>query len=323
MSVKKLLLWEKWRPKSIEDVILLPRIKEQFKNGVTQHYIFHGHYGTGKTSLARILIGKYSKDTPFLELNCSIDTSIDVLRNQIDDFCKFTSIMDTNSDIKYVFLDEFERVSINFQDAFKAFIEKYNKNVRFIITTNHINKISDGIKSRIKQIDFNCQNPDEEKFLQQEIYKRIFNTILPAEGAEIPKEDLVNIIKKKFPDFRSIMVEVQGYIETGNLSAGTSNISNKVKLDLYKCLYDDLTYDQIYHFLMNNFGAEKIDVVFTLLGRPFLEWVFSEKKDDIPKLFETNYVISDYHSKLETSIDPIILGITVVGKIRDILKKPV
>ena len=60
MSIKKLLLWEKWRPKSIEDVILLPRIKEQFKNGVTQHYIFHGHYGTGKTSLARILIGKYS-----------------------------------------------------------------------------------------------------------------------------------------------------------------------------------------------------------------------------------------------------------------------
>lgn len=278
MSIKKLLLWEKWRPKSIEDVILLPRIKEQFKNGVTQHYIFHGHYGTGKTSLARILIGKYSKDTPFLELNCSIDTSIDVLRNQIDDFCKFTSIMDTNSDIKYVFLDEFERVSINFQDAFKAFIEKYNKNVRFIITTNHINKISDGIKSRIKQIDFNCQNPDEEKFLQQEIYKRILNTILPAEEAEIPKEDLVNIIKKKFPDFRSIMVEVQGYIETGALSNGSSTISNKVKLDLYKCLYDDLTYDQIYHFLMNNFGAEKIDTVFTLLGRPLLNGLLMRRK---------------------------------------------
>ena len=141
MSVNKLLLWEKYRPKNMEDVILLPRIREQFKDGVTQHYIFHGHYGTGKTSLARILIGKYSKETAFLELNCSFDTSIDVLRTQIDDFCKFSSIMDVNSDIKYVFLDEFERVSANFQDAFKAFIEKYNKNVRFIITTNHINKI--------------------------------------------------------------------------------------------------------------------------------------------------------------------------------------
>jgi len=217
MSVNKLLLWEKYRPKNMEDVILLPRIREQFKDGVTQHYIFHGHYGTGKTSLARILIGKYSKETAFLELNCSFDTSIDVLRTQIDDFCKFSSIMDVNSDVKYVFLDEFERVSANFQDAFKAFIEKYNKNVRFIITTNHINKISDGLKSRIKLVDFDVQGLEEEKFLKQEIYKKITNTILPNEGGEIPKEDLISIINKKFPDFRSVMVEVQGYLETGEI----------------------------------------------------------------------------------------------------------
>ena len=124
MSVNKLLLWEKWRPKTIDDIILLPRIRKELESGVNQHYIFHGHYGTGKTSLARILIGRYSKETPYLELNCSMDTSIDVLRTEIDNFCKFTPMMDTNSDIKYVFLDECERVSTNCQDAFKAFIEK-------------------------------------------------------------------------------------------------------------------------------------------------------------------------------------------------------
>ena len=191
MSVNKLLLWEKWRPKTIDDIILLPRIRKELESGVNQHYIFHGHYGTGKTSLARILIGRYSKETPYLELNCSMDTSIDVLRTEIDNFCKFTPMMDTNSDIKYVFLDEFERVSANFQDAFKAFIERYNRNVRFIITTNHINKISDGLKSRIKQIGFDCQGVEEEKYLKQEIYKKITNEILPKEESEIPKEDLV------------------------------------------------------------------------------------------------------------------------------------
>ena len=142
MSVKSLLLWEKWRPKTIEDIILLPRIRNHFENGVTQNFIFYGHFGTGKTSLARILIGKYTKDKPCLELNSSLYTSIDVLRSEIEDFCKFTPMMETDSDIKYIFLDEFERVSAQFQDAFKAFIEKYNKNVRFIITTNHLNKIS-------------------------------------------------------------------------------------------------------------------------------------------------------------------------------------
>ena len=323
MSVKKLLLWEKWRPKNMDEVILLPRIREQFKDGVTQHYIFHGHYGTGKTSLARILIGRYSKETPFIELNCSMDTSIDVLRTEIDNFCKFTPMMETNSDIKYVFLDEFERVSTNFQDAFKAFIEKYNRNVRFIITTNHINKISDGLKSRIKLIDFDCQGLEEEKYLKQEIFKKVNNVIVPSENREIPKEDLISIITKKFPDFRSVLVEVQGYLETGTLSSGSSNISNKVKLDLYKCLYDDLDYEKIYHFLMSNFGAEKIHSMLLLLGKPFVDWAFNEKREDISKLFETSYIITEYTPKLDSAIDPIILGMTVVGKFRDVLKNPV
>lgn len=323
MSVNKLLLWEKWRPKTIDDIILLPRIRKELENGVNQHYIFHGHYGTGKTSLARILIGRYSKETPYLELNCSMDTSIDVLRTEIDNFCKFTPMMETNSDIKYVFLDEFERVSGNFQDAFKAFIERYNKNVRFIITTNHINKISDGLKSRIKQIGFDCQNVEEEKYLKQEIYKKIINEVLPKEEAEIPKEDLINIITKKFPDFRSVLVEVQSYLETGSISDGTGNVSNKVKLELYNTLYEDLDFEKTYHFLMSNFGAEKIDVMIRLLGKPFIDWCITEKRESVNKLFETAYVIADYSSKLEGATDPLILGITIIGKFRDILKNPV
>ncbi len=319
MSVKSLLLWEKWRPKNIDEVILLPRIRKQFENGISQHCILYGHYGTGKTSLARILIGKYTKETPCLELNCSMDTSIDILREEIQNFCKFTPMMETESDIKYVFLDEFERVSIQFQDAFKAFIEKYNKNVRFIITTNHLNKISDGIKSRIPQINFDCQGVDEERYLKTELYKRINNVILPEEGKQIPKEDLISIITKKFPDFRSIMVEVQNYLETGDLGSNSSNVSNKIKLELYNSIYDkSLDFEKIYHFLMTNFGADKIDVMIKLLGKPFIDWSISEKKN-IDKLFECNYIIADYSSKLEINTDPIVLGLKIVGKFRDTL----
>ncbi len=320
MSVKSLLLWEKYRPKNLDDIILLPRIRKYFENGVTQNYIFYGHFGTGKTSLARILIGKYTKDKPFLELNSSLYTSIDVLRSEIEDFCKFSPMMESESDVKFIFLDEFERVSAQFQDAFKAFIEKYNKNVRFIITTNHINKISDGIKSRIPQINFDCQNTEEEKYLKQEIYKRISNNILSKEEKQIPKEDLVSIINKKFPDFRSIVVEVQNYIETGSLGNNTSNVSNKVKLDLYNCIYDkSLDYEKIYHFLMSNFGPEKIDVMIKLLGKPFIDWSISENKN-VDKLFHCNFIIADYSSKLETNTDPIVLGLTIIGKFREILE---
>jgi DNA polymerase III delta prime subunit len=320
MSIKNLLLWEKWRPKKLEDIILLPRIKKQFENGINQHYIFYGHYGTGKTSLARILIGKYSKETPFLELNCSMDTSIDILREEIQNFCKFTPMFESTSDIKYVFLDEFERVSAQFQDAFKAFIEKYNNNVRFIITTNHINKISDGLKSRIKTINFDCIDLEEEKHLKIELYKRIQNTILPKEEKEISKENLIAIINKKFPDFRSILVEVQDFLETGDINNGASNISNKVKIDLFNFLYEDSDYESVYHFLMINFGQEKIDSMIKLLGKPFIDWSIENKKS-VDKLFECNYIIADYSSKLEGNTDPIILGMTIIGKFRDILNK--
>ncbi len=319
-TINSLLLWEKWRPKNMEDVILLPRIRKHFEKGVNQNYIFYGNYGTGKTSLARILIGKYSKDKPYLEINSSLYTSIDVLRTEIEDFCKFTPMMATDSDYKYIFLDEFERVSSQFQDAFKAFIEKYNKNVRFIITTNHINKISEGIKSRIPQINFDCQGIEEEKYLKMEIFKRINNTILPSEKSEIPKESLISIINKKFPDFRSIMVEVQNFIQTGESSSNTSNISTKIKLDLYKIIYDQsIDSEKTYHFLLSNFGPEKIDQMIRLLGRPFIDWSLSEKRDNIERLFECSYIISDYSSKLETNTDPIILGMTIIGKFRNLL----
>ncbi len=304
----------------MDDIILLPRIRKQFENGVNSNFIFHGHYGTGKTTLARILVGKYSKDKAYLELNSSLFTSIDTLRSEIETFCKVSPMMDTDSDVKYVFLDEFERVSPQYQDAFKAFIEKYHKNVRFILTTNHLNKISPGIKSRFTEINFDCQDIEEEKFLKMEMYKRIQNTILPSENFEIPKDNLVSIITKKFPDFRGIMVSVQNYIETGGLIQGSTNVSNKLKIELFNIIYDkSATYDTIYHFLMGSFGPEKIDVMLTILGRPFTDWLINDKKEDIDKLFNLNSIVTDYTPLLDTNTDPIILGMTVIGKFRDIL----
>jgi DNA polymerase III delta prime subunit len=248
-----------------------------------------------------------------------MDTSIDVLREEIQNFCKFTPMFESNSDVKYVFLDEFERVSAQFQDAFKAFIEKYNNNVRFIITTNHINKISDGLKSRIKTVNFDCMDSEEERHLKIELYKRIQNTILPKEGREISKDNLISIINKKFPDFRSILVEVQDFLETGEINNGVSNVSNKIKNDLYNFLYESGDYESVYHFLMSSFGQEKIDSMIKLLGKPFIDWSIENSKN-VDKLFECNYVIADYTSKLETNTDPIVLGMTIIGKFRKILK---
>lgn len=314
------LLWEKWRPKTLEDIILPERIKSLFTNGVTKNYIFYGTYGTGKTSLARILIGRWSKDKAFLEINSSLETSIEVLRNDIEKFCKTVPMFETEDPIKYVYLDEFDRVSPQYQDAFKAFIEHYHQNVRFIITTNHFEKITNGLKSRFSCINFDSSNVEEERFIKTEFFKKIKNVVLPEEKIELSKENLVSIINRKYPDLRSIFVHLQDIKDSSLVEVGT-NINNKLRIDTYGMLYDsDVDYDKVYHFLMNNYGPDKIDHLFSVLGRPFIDWSLKEGKD-VDKLFSCNYVIADYRDKLGYQTDPIILGMTVIGKFREILNK--
>lgn len=321
MNVASLVIAERYRPQKIEDVILPERIKNMFKGGLNENYIFYGHYGTGKTSLARILIGVYSKDKAFLELNSSYCTSIDVLRNEVDNFCKTIPMFETGDDTKYVFLDEFERVSPQFQDAFKAFVEKYNKNVRFILNTNHFDKITDGIKSRFIPVNFDCLNKEEEKSLKINIFKSINDNILPKENASIEKDDLVFIINKNFPDVRSIIKSVGIYIRTGDKNT-TPSVDSKTKLELYNQIFNkDIKYLDAYHFILDNFGADKIHIMFKLLGSEFVDWVIVNKPNHTDKLFECNYVISDYSTQLGTESDPFILGMTLFGKMNSIVNR--
>ena len=319
MEIKNLLIWEKWRPKNLEEIILLPRIKKNFESGVNKNYIFYGSYGTGKTTLARILIGKYTKDKAFLEINSSLHTSIETLRDQIEKFCKTIPMMETNHPIKYVFLDEAERISAQYQDALKAFIEKYHSNVRFIITTNHIGKISDGIKSRFTQINFDCENQEEEKFLKREIYKKISDTISPKEEISIDKESLVKIINKRFPDLRGVMVDLQNFKDVGSISQSENSISNKIKIELYEIISTELDYEKIYHFIMDKFGPEKIDQLISILERDFIEWSLKNSKENIKKMFKFNKIISEYKPKLESSLDPIVLGMSIIGEFKEVI----
>lgn len=319
MSIKNLLLWEKYRPKSLEDIILPERIVERFKNGVTKNYIFYSKPGRGKTTLARILIGKYTKDKNYIEINASLDTSIEILRNKIENFCRTIPMLESDDPIKYVFLDEAEKMSSALQQGLKAFIEHYHQNVRFILTTNDYSKIFEGLISRFTSVNFDDYDQEEEKQNKIHIYNKIMKDIAPKEDIKITKEELISIITKKYPDIRSIINELQDFKEVGHISTGHSNINSKLKLETYNIIYDNsVNYEKIYHFLMSMYGAENIGLLFNILGNDFIEYSLKENKN-VEKLFECNYVISDYRNKLDSQTDPIILGMTIIGKFRDIL----
>ena len=323
MSAKNNLFWEKWRPKTKDDLVLVPRIAKIFENGISRNFILSGNFGVGKTSLVRILL----KGKNHIEINGSLETSIDLLRNQIREFCDNVpmidpfdeNVKDNQDDMKYVFLDEFERTSPQFQDAFKAFVEKYHKKVRFILATNHLNKVDEGIFSRFSVIDFNPQSVDETKFMMNGFYKRVKNVILPAEGFDVDQDVLVKLIKKKFPDFRSIMNDLQHIKETGEVNNSFVDVNTEVKEQLYSLVYDKKDSEEVYHFLMNKFGADRIDDMLKLLGRPFIEYIMLSKRDDLTKLFKITKIVTDYSALHQTSTDPIVLGVCVIGLIQEVI----
>lgn len=326
--MKENLIVHKYRPKTLDDIILLPRIRKYFEDGkVSNNFIFYGHYGTGKTSLSRILGGKYSKDKPYMELNSSYYTSIDTLRTEIDSFCSTVYLPfdidggNYDNEFKYLFLDEYEKTSPAAQEAFKAYIEKYETSVRFLLTTNNINKINAGIRSRLTAINFDCQTNEEVKYLRNAYGKMILEVIAPAENISISKDTISGLLNRNFPDYRAMLKELDNYKITGSLTGSILNVDSKIKLDLYTKIImgDNVSYDEVYHFLMDYVGPDNMHILFDMLGNKFVQWVMDEGHDT-NKLFDSNYVITDYAKLLETQTDPLLLGMTIIGKLRTIWK---
>ena len=84
-NIQNILLTEKYRPKVLEDLITPKRVGEKLSKGVYQHLLLHGSPGTGKTSAAKVLVKHFKH--PYLYINASTDTSVDIVRNRITDFC--------------------------------------------------------------------------------------------------------------------------------------------------------------------------------------------------------------------------------------------
>ena len=322
---KKLLISDKWRPKTFEDLLLLPRVKSYFSNPLSQNVILYGGYGIGKTSLARVIIGKYTKSSPHIEINSSYYTSIDTLRGKIEEFCSkvfldFDAPQEGGLDFKYVFLDEFERTSLQYQDALKAYIEDYSvKNVRFILSTNHLSKISPGIRSRFIEINMDPQNSQEEKYLKIEMFKKIWERILPSEDIKMEKSEVLDLVKKKFPDLRSILVELDYYKSSGCTSIGASTLNSTLIESCYGLIYNqDLSYEDIFHFINNNFGADRIEEFLSIYARGFIMWHIENRAHEPEKLFKYNWILSEILNLLPSSSDPLVCAMAFVGRIREV-----
>jgi replication factor C small subunit len=200
-------LWvEKYRPDGLDSLVLEDYIRADMEkyasSGEIPHLLFYGQAGGGKTTLAKVLVNNLL-DCEYLYINGSDESGVDVVRGKIKAFAERKGFI---SDKKVIILDECDGLSssggggTSAQQALRNIMEEYAHNVRFILTANYFNKITDPIVSRC--IVYQISPPIKDFIL------RCFD-ILKTENISVGRGEFVPYIKSFYPDMRKAINAMQ------------------------------------------------------------------------------------------------------------------
>lgn len=247
-------IWfEKYRPKTIAETILTPKLKSTFQaivdSGEIPHMMFSGSAGTGKTTVARALCNELGLD--YIIVNGSDERNIDTLRTKIKQFASTVSL---NGGYKVVILDEADYLNPNsFQPALRGFMEEFSNNCRFILTCNFKNRIIDPLHSRCAVYEFNTTKK-ELASLAGQFMKRV-QKILEAENITYSEQVVADLIISHAPDWRRILNELQRTAMTGEVSEQSITTTPTKFADLFNHLKTK-DFKKMRSWVVNNLDTE-------------------------------------------------------------------
>ena len=208
-------LWvEKYRPTSVKDYVFRDikqkkQVSSWVDSGAIPHLLFSGAAGTGKTTLAKVLLNELGVDGgDVMMINASNENNVDTMRTKINGFA---SSLPFSGDFKYVLLDEADYLSPNEQAILRNMMETYSTTCRFVLTCNYPNKVIPAIHSR-------CQGYHIEKLDTQEFTARVA-TIAITESVDVDLETLDVYVRSTYPDLRKCINMVQQNVVDGKLQA--------------------------------------------------------------------------------------------------------
>jgi len=249
-NLREKVFVERYRPKTINDIILPEYIKESLrewkKEGEIPNLLLVSKSpGLGKTSLAHVIANELESEILFI--NASLESNIDILRDKIKGF---VSTGGWDGRPKIVVLDEADGLNERTtQPALRAFIEEFSKSARFILTANQKNKIIEPLRDRL--MDYNFDNIfAENKTLIKDIYLRC-EAILKAEGITYNTEDLKYLVKHYYPSQRSIIMKLQQFTTNGVLSVNHAELNVDGTLKTIRTLTINNNFEEMRRIISN------------------------------------------------------------------------
>tara|TARA_B000000437_G_scaffold187858_1_gene145209 strand:+ start:266 stop:1183 length:918 start_codon:yes stop_codon:yes gene_type:complete len=221
-------LWvEKHRPKSLDTYIgneqLKDKVKHYLDSGDLPHLLLFGKAGTGKTTLAKLLVNNI--DCDYLYINASDENNVETVRSKVKNFASTMGF----KDYKVIILDECDYITPNAQAALRNLMETFSKHCRFILTCNFVERIIDPIQSR-------CQSFQVIPPNKNDVAKHLHN-ILTQEGVGYEREDLGILVNSGYPDIRRVINGAQRQSIGGKLSIDKQSIvENDYKMKLLEIL---------------------------------------------------------------------------------------
>ena len=269
-------LWvEKYRPSNLEDILLNPDIKRYFEliKEDIPNILFYGNAGTGKTTLAKILVKDILK-CQYLYINASDENGIDTIRNKVTSFAQIRSF---DGQKKVIILDEFCGMTVDAQRILRNVMEEYHDTTRFILTANYSNKIIEPIKSRCVLTEL--KTPFEE------ILKRCVS-ILVKEKIEISDEEkrkINSFISHRYPDMRRIINDLQKFSVSGKLKILETDKVSNIAQNIYDKLTNEISSLEIRKFVIES--ETDFNNNYQLLLKSLFEIFYgSDLKDNIKKI---------------------------------------
>jgi len=207
-SKKEHTLWvEKYRPQTLSEYVGNDMIKETIQQYLDSndipHLLFYGKAGTGKTTLAKLIVNTIKCD--FMIINASDENNVDTVRNKVKGFASSVGF----SGFKVIILDEFDYMTPNAQAILRNLMETFSKHCRFILTCNYIEKIIDPIQSRCQSFAI---TPPTKKDVAIQVAK-----ILDSEKITYDIKNVADIVSSYYPDIRRILNTCQLQSAKGEL----------------------------------------------------------------------------------------------------------